>query len=341
VKDLHILPKIRDGWTYLYVEHARIEQHDKAIAVHDKRGRTPVPCAMLTTLMLGPGTTITHAAVRTLAEHGCLVIWSGEDSVRFYAEGLGETRSASNLMHQARLWADPDRHLDVVRRLYEMRFDEPVPAAMSLQQVRGREGLRVRAAYAEASRRTGVPWAGRSYKRDNWHRSDGVNRALSAANACLYGVCHAAIVSAGFSPALGFIHTGKTLSFVYDVADLYKTSISIPAAFDAAKASPIGVERRARERCREVFRKRRLLARLVPDIQYALFLRREERERHVELDTAESDVGSLWDADGASVGSGVNYGDQAAGADGGGVTADANADLPPIVGVDEEAGQWS
>ena len=122
MKDLHILPKIRDSWSYLYVEHGKIDQDDKAIAIHDAQGKVPVPCASLTTILLGPGTSITHAAIRTLAENGCLVAWTGEESVRFYAQGIGETRSARSLLRQAWLVSDPARRLQVVRRLYGMRF---------------------------------------------------------------------------------------------------------------------------------------------------------------------------------------------------------------------------
>ena len=235
IRDLHLLPKIRDSWSYLYVERCRIDQEDKAIAIHDAGGKTPVPCAALTLLMLGPGTAITHAAVRTLADNGCLVMWCGEEAVRFYAIGMGETRSSRNLLAQARLWADPASRLAVVVRMYRMRFDEPVPEDATLQELRGREGIRVRRSYASASQETGIAWEGRSYRSSNWRSADAVNRALSCANSCLYGLCHAAIVAAGFSPALGFIHTGKMLSFVYDIADLYKTEVSIPMAFAAVK----------------------------------------------------------------------------------------------------------
>ena len=129
LKDLHLLPKVRDSWSYLYVEHAKIDQDQKAIAIHDASGKVPVPCASLTTLMLGPGTSISHAAIRSLADNGCLVIWSGEEGVRYYAQGMGETRSARNLYRQAALWADPATHLEVVYRMYRMRFGESLPAS--------------------------------------------------------------------------------------------------------------------------------------------------------------------------------------------------------------------
>jgi len=242
LRDLHLLPKFRDGWSYLYVEHCKVDQENKAIAIHDARGRVPVPCAALSLLMLGPGTSITHAAIRTLAQNGCLVMWCGEEGVRFYAQGMGETRKAYRLLHQARLAASPSLRLTVVRRLYQMRFEEPLDPSLTLREIRGKEGIRVRQAYAAASRETGVPWKGRSYKRDNWHSADPVNRALSAANSCLYGICQAAILSTGYSPALGFIHTGRMLSFVYDIADLYKTEISIPVAFTVTAESESKLE---------------------------------------------------------------------------------------------------
>jgi CRISPR-associated protein Cas1 len=222
VKDLHILPKVRDSWSYLYVEHCVVEQDDFAIAVFDQQGKMPVPCASLSLLMLGPGTKITHAAIRALADNGCLVAWTGEAGVRFYAQGLGETRSSANLLRQAACHADAEQRLRVVRQMYAMRFPEPLDPALTLKQIRGKEGIRVRELYAHWSRETGVKWDGRAYKQNDWRRATPINRALSAANSCVYGVVHAAIIAAGYSPALGFIHTGKMLSFVYDVADLYK-----------------------------------------------------------------------------------------------------------------------
>lgn len=309
MQDLHLLPKVRDSWSYLYVEHCRIDQEEKAIAVHDAKGKVPVPCAALTVLMLGPGTSITHAAIRALADNGCLVSWTGEEGVRFYAQGAGETRSSHNLLRQARMWADPKRRMEVVVRLYTMRFKEPLDGTLTLREIRGKEGLRVRAAYAEASRTTGVEWSGRSYRRDSWEAADPINRALSAANSCLYGVCHAAIVSAGFSPALGFIHTGKMLSFVYDIADLYKVEMTIPLAFKVASAGGGGVDRRAREECREAFRKGRLLQRIIPDIEEALGHGDLGLEGEDGLDSEPALPGGLWDPEEGQVPGGINQQD--------------------------------
>jgi len=297
LKDLHLLPKFRDSLSYLYVEHCKVEQEDKAVALWDAQGKMPVPAAGLGVLMLGPGTSITHAAVAALADNGCLVLWCGEEGVRLYAQGLGLTRSAANFLHQARLWADPDARLQVVFRLYRLRFEEPLENSLTLQQLRGREGVRVREAYARASRETGVPWQGRFYRRDAWQATDPINRALSAANSCLYGICHAGILALGLSPALGFIHTGKMLSFVYDVADLYKTRYAIPIAFRETAQGGDELESRVRRGCRDAFRESFLLKTIVQDLQALLNLDGRKQGELEKFHRDEALPGELWDPD--------------------------------------------
>lgn len=306
MKNLRILPKVRDSWSYLYVEHCRIDQEEKGICLHDEQGRVHVPCASLSLLMVGPGTTVTHAAVMSMAEAGCLVAWCGEQGIRFYAQGMGETRSAANLLQQARIWANQERRLQVIRRMYEMRFPDPLDPGLTLRQIRGKEGARVRAAYAKASEQYGVPWSGRNYDRADWDRSDPVNRALSAANACLYGVCHAAIVAAGYSPALGFVHTGKMLSFVYDVGDLYKAELTVPVAFMEVAKGTQKLESRVRHRCRDLFVESRLLDRIVADLA-ELFDLEDGPDSEPAVDLEVALPGELWDPEG-SVDGGRNFG---------------------------------
>ena len=274
--DLHALPKFRDALSFLYVEHARVDRHENTIALWDDEGCTPAPASSLAVLMLGPGTRITQSAVAMLADNNCLVIRCGEENVRFYAWGTGGTRSASGLLHQARLVSDETLRLRVVKQMYWLRFGEVVDEALSVEQLRGMEGARVRDSYARMSRETGLPWTGRAYDRNAWQNADPVNRALSCANSCLYGVCHAAILSAGYSPALGFIHTGKQLSFVYDIADLYKAELTIPLAFAVAKENPEHLERAVRHRMRDGFRESRLLERIIPDIRKVLGTPKED-----------------------------------------------------------------
>lgn len=308
-KDYHEIPKVRDKWSHLYVEHCRVDQEEKAIAVHDEYGVTPVPCANLTLLMLGPGTKITHAAITTLADTGCMVVWCGEQGVRFYAAGTGTTRNADKLLHQASLCTHRESRLKVVRRMYEMRFEQDLDPNLTLQQIRGMEGVRVREAYARASLETGVPWHGRSYDRNQWAKADPVNRALSSANSCLYGICHAAIIAAGYSTALGFIHTGKQLSFVYDIADLYKVDMTVPAAFQAAQTAEANVEREVRLRCRDMFAEKNLLPRIVDDIDYVLAFAPPEETPESDFDSDPARPGDLWDPDTGAAPGGVQYGD--------------------------------
>jgi len=271
VEDLHQLPKLRDRLSYVYLEHVRIDQHETAIAVWDQAGATPIPVGAVAVLMLGPGTVITHAAIRALADNACLVVWCGEENVRFYAFGTGGTESAARILHQARLVSDPELRMQVVRRMYAIRFEEVPPAHYTIEQLRGMEGYRVRESYQRFSKETGVPWSGRKYDAHDFDQSDPVNKALSAANACLYGLCHAATVAAGYSPALGFIHTGNQRSFVLDIADLYKCEVTIPLAFKiAALPLSIPVERAARLACRDAFREQKLLERVVPDLERVL-----------------------------------------------------------------------
>lgn len=293
MQDLHGLPKLRDSLSYLYVEHAILERKDSSIEFIQKEGRTAVPAASLCVLMLGPGTSISHAAVKVLAESGCSIIWTGEDATRLYAQGLGETRKAYHLLRQAELVSDPKKRIAVVLEMYRMRFQDGLDPSYSLEQIRGFEGRRVRDAYAHYSHIYDVPWNGRAYDRGNWNNADPVNRAISAANALLNGICHAAIVSGGYSTALGFIHTGKQLSFVYDIADLYKIDLTVPIAFEAASRTTTNIEKLVREMCREKFHQDHLLDRILPDIDKLLGLQ-GETENVFQPDTDPALPEPLW-----------------------------------------------
>lgn len=287
--DFHELPKLRDSLSYIYVEHAIIDRKQNAIEYIQKDGRVMVPVAALCVLMLGPGTSISHAAMRVLADNGCSILWTGEDSANCYAFGMGETHKAWHVLRQAELYCDPAGHNRVVRNMYRYRFDD-IKEDVTLQQMRGMEGSRIKQVYAHASREYGVSWSGRNYNRGSWNDADPVNRALSSANAVMNGICHAAITSGGYSTALGFIHTGRQLSFVYDIADLYKAEISIPAAFQTASESTANVEQRARAACRERIRETHLLNRILPDIDALL-----EIDQPSEDVQGEDPASELWE----------------------------------------------
>lgn len=301
-KDLQELPKLRDSISYIYFEHAIIEQKDSSIVAIKKEGQIPVPVASLTCLMLGPGISITQSAIKTAAECGCMIVWCGEYADKFYAVGVGETRSAKNMLLQAQLCMDADKHMRVVRRMYEIRFPKINCENMTLQQIRGMEGIRVRKSYQIAAKRFGIDWKKRDYKQENWDEADPVNRALSSANAVLYSICQAAIVSLGYSPALGFVHTGKMMSFVYDIADLYKADTTIPASFEAAKYDPVDIEHQVRISCRRYFSNIRLLKRIAKDIAWIF-----EEDENEQLEALS--VGKLWEQ-GEDIAGGINYSDE-------------------------------
>ena len=240
----------------------------------------------LSVLMLGPGTSISHAAINILSKNGCMVAWVGEDITRFYAQGMGETYKAYKLIQQAQLVCDTEKRKKVVVAMYRMRFDEELEDNLTLPQIRGHEGVRMRNAYAYWSRQTGVNWEGRQYNFQKWG-GDPINRALSTANAILNAVCYTVIVTTGYSPALGFIHQGRQLSFVYDIADLYKTETTIPIAFKATAESASGgvdLERKVRMECRKTFHEYKLMERLLPDIAEVLGVSDDTGESPDELE---------------------------------------------------------
>lgn len=289
--DFRMLPKLRDSLSYLYIEHAVIECDQQALLIMQEFGRTFIPTANLSLLLLGPGITITHAAIVLLSQNGCSVVWVGQDGTKFYAHGSGETHQSRHLIQQAALVSNPESRLKVVMSMYQYRFDYVLDPSLSLEQVRGLEGARMKRLYEEMSKKYSVDWQGRNYDRSQWGNADPINRAFSAANALLNGICHAAIISGGYSPGLGFLHTGRMLSFVYDIADLYKSEFTIPAAFQVTGESTINVERRVRETCRELFNEKKLLQRILPDIDRLLNFDRESSETDPEKPF---DVSEFW-----------------------------------------------
>lgn len=269
---------IKDRASFVFLEYGRLDVIDGSFVLVDDTGvRFVIPVGGLVCIMLEPGTRVSHAAVSLAGRVGTLLIWVGEAGVRLYAAGQPGGARADHLLYQARLALDPDARLRVVRKMYAYRFREAAPQRRSVEQLRGVEGARVRAIYKQLARQYGVNWQHRDYDPHDWSAGDLPNRCLSAATACLYGVCEAAVLAAGYAPALGFVHTGKPLSFVYDVADLFKFDNVVPAAFAVAgklaKRDDADVrlaEREVRRRCRDLFRETKLLKRLIPTIEEVL-----------------------------------------------------------------------
>lgn len=262
---------IKERMSILFVEKGQLDVLDGAFVVLDKTGvRTHIPVGGVACLMLEIGTRISHAAVRLAAQVGTLLVWIGEGGVRLYSAGQPGGARADRLLYQASLALDEDARLKVVREMYRRRFGEEPPARRSVEQLRGIEGARVRQMYKLLAEQFGVQWKQRNYDTSEWNAADVPNRCLSAATACLYGVTEAAVLAAGYAPAVGFIHTGKPLSFVYDMADLYKFETVVPIAFAIAARLPADPEREVRHQCRDGFRKSRLLERIIPDIEAIL-----------------------------------------------------------------------
>jgi CRISPR-associated protein Cas1 len=262
---------MKERLSVLYVEKGNLDVIDGAFVVVDKNGvRTHIPVGGVACLMLEIGTRISHAAVRLAALVGTLLVWIGEGGVRLYSAGQPGGARADRLLYQASLALDDEARLKVVREMFRRRFGEEPPARRSVDQLRGIEGVRVRETYKLLARQYGVKWTYRKYDVADWDSGDLPNRCLSAATSCLYGVTEAAVLAAGYAPAVGFIHTGKPLSFVYDIADLYKFETVVPLAFSIAAKGIQAPEREVRLLCRDVFRRTRLLERIIPDIEAIL-----------------------------------------------------------------------
>ena len=259
---------IKERLSVLYIEYGQLDVLDGAFVVVDKLGvRTHIPVGGVVCLMLEPGTRVSHAACALAARAGTLLVWIGEAGVRLYSAGQPGGARADRLLYQAKLALDDELRLKVVRKMYALRFGEEPPQRRSVDQLRGIEGARVRETYKRLAAQCGVEWKARNYDTSEWDKSDLPNRCLSAATSCLYGVTEAAVLAAGYAPAIGFIHTGKPLSFVYDVADVYKFETVVPLAFRIASRNPVNPEQQVRLACRDSFRETKLLERIIPGIE--------------------------------------------------------------------------
>ena len=262
---------MKERVSMIFIERGQIDVLDGAFVVVDKNGvRTHIPVGSVACLMLEPGTRVSHRAVALAAKVGTLLVWVGEAGVRLYASGQPGGARSDRLLYQAKLALDENARLKVVRKMYEIRFGEAPPSRRSVEQLRGIEGARVKKTYQLLAQKFGVEWKGRRYNPTEWDASDLPNLCLSAATASLYGITEAAILAAGYAPAVGFIHTGKPLSFVYDIADLFKFETVVPVAFKIAAKDPPQPERKVRLACRDMFRQTKLLGKIIPTIEEIL-----------------------------------------------------------------------
>ncbi|WMI61977.1 type I-E CRISPR-associated endonuclease Cas1e (plasmid) [Streptomyces rochei] len=304
-----MLPRVADSLSFLYLDMVRVIQDDTGVCAQIQAGnnRTDlvyIPTAALSCLLLGPGVSITTPALTTLARHGTSVVCVGAGGVRTYAGILPDSLTTHWLERQATAWADPAQRLDVAIRMYQKRFAETdMPDITSLEQLRGMEGHRMKAFYKILAQQHGIGRFRRNYHPDQWHAQDPVNLALSAANTCLYGIVHAALLALGLSPAMGFVHAGTQHAFVYDIADLYKTEITLPLAFALHQSD--NPEQEARRRFREDLRLLRLLPRIIQDAQTLLTPRQQDAAEPSERRDVE--MVHLWDPKAGVLPAGTNY----------------------------------
>ena len=293
------LSKVSDRITFLYLEHAKLNRIDSAISVADSKGTIYIPAAIISVLLLGPGVDVTHRAMELMGEAGMAVVWVGECGVRQYAHGRALNHSSILLQAQAKLVSNNRSRLNVARKMYQLRFPDIDVSDLTMQQLRGKEGARIRKVYQLLSQETGVKWVKREYKVDDFDASSPINQALTAAHQALYGLSYSVIVAMGASVGLGFIHTGHDLSFVYDFSDLYKAQYSIPIAFKTVqKYVDEDIASYTRHAMRDAFKDGRLIQKMVKDLKYIL---------DVENDLDTQVVMSLWDNQNGIQKFGVQY----------------------------------
>jgi CRISPR-associated protein Cas1 len=266
------LPQIKDRYPFLYLERGRLEIDDSSVKWIDCEGEViRLPIATVSTLLLGPGTSVTHEAVKVLAAANCTVCWVGEDSLLFYAAGISPTANTRNLRKQIQIACDEKKSLGVARRMFARRFPDADLSNKKLKEIMGMEGYRVRQVYEEKAECYKVGWKGRSYIPGKMELSDITNQILTSCNAALYGILTSCIYSMGYSPHIGFIHSGSPLPFVYDMADLYKEELCIDLAFKLTlEVAGVYNKYRVSEEFRERVMEMKLLERINPDIEEML-----------------------------------------------------------------------
>lgn len=262
-----LLPRSDDRISYIYIEKGRIEQTEFSIQVVRELTISEIPIATIGAIFLGPGTTITHEAVKTICDVGCNIIWCGMEQWRFYAAGTPGTASSKNLLKQIHYHENKTLHMQVVRNMYRLRYPDEHLSRKSLSELRGIEGIHVKKLYEDLAEQYEICWSGRSYKVDDFESQDNINRALTTAHQVLYGIIKSVLHLTGFSSAIGFIHTGKMDSFVYDMADLYKEKISIPVAFETVSKNPVNLDSSVRESMRGKILELHLLKQIVTDLK--------------------------------------------------------------------------
>lgn len=226
-----ILPRAKDNISFLYLEYCKIEREDCAIIAIQGEEKVLIPIATINTLLIGPGTSVTHGAINIISASGCNIVWCGDHMTRFYSFDAAEIRNSKNLLKQIDFYADETNRLHIIRKMYKKRFEDLDVSTLSLKELRGIEGTKMKETYKFYAKLYKVKWKFRDSKISPFEEQDKINQIITTLNQMLYAICHGVILSLGFSPSIGFIHTGNVESFVFDIADFYKETIIIPLAF--------------------------------------------------------------------------------------------------------------
>jgi CRISPR-associated protein Cas1 len=267
-----MLPRVEDRLAMLYFEHAKIDVDDSSIKIMmAEEGIMRVPVATISTLLLGPGVSITHEAIKIIGKSNCLVCWVSEDSMAFHSFGMSPTHSMVNARTQCKISVNTKMRQKVAQRMYSIRFPNDDFSGKTIQEMMGMEGIRVRNFYLDASKRYNLEWYGRKYTIGNGSSDDPLNRAITSCNHALYGIVTSAIHHLGYLPQIGFVHTSGSMPFSYDIADLYKTQVAVEAAFKAYEVNSKVYDRRYTMECfRGLVVENKVLSRISDDIKFCL-----------------------------------------------------------------------
>lgn len=255
---------LRHGISHLFLERGTLHASQHSILFERESGTIEIPVGKACVLFLEPGTKVTHAAVKMCADHGTLLCWVAEAGVRVYASGLPGGPAGTRVLEQARLHLDPVERIEVARRFHELMFGKKPPPARQIEKLRGIEGAWVKKRYHALAAEHGIQWESREALPRRY------KDALGYAPATLYGLSEAVILAAGYSPAIGFIHSGDRRSLVFDLADTVKFMTVVPLAFQVAAGEAGDVRCVVRRECRDLFRKDRLIDKLFDNLEYGL-----------------------------------------------------------------------
>lgn len=235
-------------------------------------GSYQIPYQAVSIVLLGPGSSVTHDALRLLARHGCAVAAIGEGAVRFYTGPPLMPDTSQLARAQVRLWANPETRMEVARAMYAIRFGEIV-RTRDIEVLRGQEGARIKRSYQLAAERHGVTWRGRNYDRENPAAGDLPNQAINNAATAMRSAACVAVAAVGAIPQLGFVHEDSGQAFPLDIADLYRHDVVLDIAFGAVKEAEKGgesIERATRRRAAILMRQKSVIPNMIDRIKFLL-----------------------------------------------------------------------